>query len=218
MLATVNIYERVVRISLRSGSTGTGTVLEHGSGVYVVTARHVLPSDPAEPVTFGNRFRSWTGNVQPLAGVNPEADVAIFRVPDEWAMPQLPIELTSNGVVFSQDALFFGFPYAYSFRLNQGDGVPFVKKATLSALDARQSDRLSLFYLDGINNPGFSGGPVVIPNVQGPPKLFAVISGFKSEWLPLYVQGRPSADVVQSNTGIIVAYDIRHALDVLPAL
>jgi hypothetical protein len=217
MYATANIYERVVRITLQDGKTGTGTVIERAGKAFVVTARHVLPENPAEQFTFGNRFRSWTGTSPPLPGTNADADVAAFQVPDDWAMPHLPIELTSEGIIFSQDALFFGFPYAYSFRLNQKDGIPFVKKATISAIDARPSDRLSLFYLDGINNPGFSGGPVVVAELKKTPKLFAIVSEFKAEHVPLYIDGAPTPHTVETNTGIMVAYDIHHALEALPS-
>jgi Trypsin-like peptidase domain len=215
MFATANVYERVVKIVRADGSGGTGMVVEHAKKTYVITARHVLPSDSKEEFTVINRFRTWKGTATPLAGVNKDADVAVFSMPDEWAWPQLPIELNQDGVIYSQDVLFFGYPYGLSLRINGKDSLPFVKKATLSATDGRVSDGLTLFCLDGINNPGFSGGPVVVPSLDKPPKVCAIVHGFQTEWVSLHVGGAATAAKIPSNTGIILAYGINHALEAL---
>src|SRR5579862_5951311 len=63
---------------------------------------------------------------------------------------------------------------------------PFVKRCTLSA--SMVQNGITIFVLDGINNLGFSGGPVVARNGSSL-GVFAVVSGFHAE--PLAVLPAP---------------------------
>jgi|HubBroStandDraft_2_1064218.scaffolds.fasta_scaffold68311_2 hypothetical protein len=108
---------------------------------------------------------------------------------------------------------------------------PFVKRCTLSA--SMVQNGITVFVLDGINNLGFSGGPVVTGN-GGSLDVFAVISSFHAEPLEVlpapepgqtYVSPIPPPpplpgqkskqqpkQVVESNSGLILAYDITPAI------
>jgi hypothetical protein len=108
---------------------------------------------------------------------------------------------------------------------------PFVKRCTLSA--SMVQNGITVFVLDGINNLGFSGGPVVTGN-GGSLDAFAVISSFHAEPLEVlpapepgqaYVSPIPPPpplpgqkskqqprQVVESNSGLILAYDITPAI------
>lgn len=91
--------------------------------------------------------------------------------------------------------------------------MPFVKRCIISAL-AVQPDRI--WVLDGINNEGFSGGPVFYGT--GPQlKVFAVVSGYKTEptdVIPADPAVKPNA-TVNVNSGFFVAYDISYAIDAI---
>jgi S1-C subfamily serine protease len=213
MYATSNILSRVVRI-VCNNSMGTGTVIDYAGSVYLVTARHVLPDDEAKPLSIIHQSRTWNGVCPRLRGVDPRADVSVLRLPDDWSMSDLTIELSTAGVILSSDVMFLGFPYGYTMRVSEKDGWPFIKKATLSAHD--NSEDLEVFYLDGINNPGFSGGPVFVSSTQGPPKLFSIVSGYIYKPMPIFAKGEEVPDAfVQMNTGIMITYSIRHALEAL---
>ena len=77
-----------------------------------------------------------------------------------------------------------------------------------------------MWILDGINNPGFSGGPVILgtgDNLQ----FVAVISGYYLEPTEV-IRGNPAPiapnapkDTVNVNSGFILAYDIVHAVDII---
>ncbi len=76
--------------------------------------------------------------------------------------------------------------------------------------------------LDGLNNPGFSGGPVIAPDMFSPftnvraQKLIGVISAYRSEETPLSVDGKLLANATTStNTGIIIATPIEAAADLI---
>ena len=108
---------------------------------------------------------------------------------------------------------------------------PFVKRCTLSA--SMVQNGITIFVLDGINNLGFSGGPVVTGNGSSL-SAFAVVSGFHAEPLEVlpapepgqaYVSPIPAPpplpgqklkqqpeEIVESNSGLILAYDITPAI------
>lgn len=89
--------------------------------------------------------------------------------------------------------------------------MPFVKKAILSTM-SRTADGIERLFLDGHNNPGFSGGPVVWAEAgRNAYKVAGVISGYREENEPVYVGGEPTAMAYRYNTGIIIAYGIEHA-------
>jgi len=123
------------------------------------------------------------------------------------------MEPTSKGVIYGQDVYFLGFPYGLLGRCAFGpDGfpLPFVKRATVSLFDG------AMFLLDGNNNPGFSGGPVVFTEPQSNRyKVAAVISGFQSVPEPVYKGSDQTALTYKYNTGIIVTYTIDGALKLI---
>ncbi len=216
MLITSNIYERVVKITCPDGRIGTGTVVERGDQTFVVTARHVLPEKPGDPFKVANRFSRWDTTVSCLPGVHPEADVAVIRVPPQFARPSSPIVLDNDHVPFSQDVFFLGWPFGLALQQEGVDQLPFVKKATVSA---RQSSKAGpgIWFLDGLINPGFSGGPVVLmKSTTEPPQFFAIVATYLQEVSRVVFGGMPSDDaIVMANTGIIQAFEITHALEAL---
>lgn len=116
-----------------------------------------------------------------------------------------------NGLFLSQEAYFLGYPFGFSIdgrQLNAGYPLPFVKQALCSAFDLPERENRRLF-LDGHNNPGFSGGPVVYLDVNTKKLTIAgVISGYHNQPDIVLKNGQPTEYTVQSNSGIIVAYDI----------
>ena len=72
------------------------------------------------------------------------------------------------------------------------------------------------------NNPGFSGGPVVAPDMFSPfttvrrQKLIGVISGFRNEPVPLQVDGKEMKNATTAtNTGIIFVVPIDRAVELI---
>lgn len=153
-----------------------------------------------------------------VSGVNPHADVAAFRVADDWGRPDLPIELNGAGAMLSEDVLLLGYPYGLSFR-EADDGIPFVKKGCLSAIDFAEKKGVVIYYLDVINNIGFSGGPVCLPRLAPQtPKILGIVHGYHQEWVSLEVGGKPAKGaLVAANTGITLAYSVEHVLQAINA-
>jgi hypothetical protein len=109
-----------------------------------------------------------------------------------------------------------GFPYGLYTTFGDQGGVALVKHAYVSArvncaAIYQDGDKDQEFLLlDGFNNPGFSGGPIVAPDMFSPftnmrmQKLIGVIAGFRGEAGALNVGGNavPNASTTL-NTGII---------------
>lgn len=216
-------YERVLELTTDLGAGTAFTITDEGTQ-YLVTARHLLPESETTPtVRLANRFiiASQGGPVSlelPLLPVEPDgADVAVAPLPEPLT-PDLSLVASPDGMVMSQQVYFLGFPFGLALQLRAGDDTQrsaFVKQAIISA--GARIDGVQVLYLDGLNNPGFSGGPVVGRHFQtGATHVFGVISGYRQEHQPVYVGTEKLDDVsAPANTGIVVATQINHATDAI---
>jgi S1-C subfamily serine protease len=214
-MITANVIQRVFHLKFGHG-TGTCFAIDFDGRQYLVTAKHVIASlidnDPIEIYFNGN----WEKIVVRLIGHHPTADISVFCL--DILLANLKLEPSSNGIIYGQDTFFLGFPYRLmdenSSQINRNFPIPLVKKATLSCITKDNTG--SYLLLDGINNPGFSGGPVVFtePN-QRDFKVAAVISGYRFSEEPTYHQNQETQISVRANTGIIIAYSIENAVDLI---
>jgi hypothetical protein len=71
-------------------------------------------------------------------------------------------------------------------------------------------------YIDGFNNPGFSGGPVIFwDRTESKWKILGVVKGYREEPAKVRVGGKEVDTNILVNSGILSAYDIRHALEAI---
>ena len=145
----------------------------------------------------------------------PDIDVSVLATDRRLTPSELPLEPSSEGIVYGQELFFLGFPYGtigkYLFR-PAGYPLPLVNRATLSLFHG------DVYLLDGHNNPRFSGGPVVfVPPGRRDFKVAGVISGFRAEEEPVLAGGQPTPLVYHYNTGTIVCQRIEHALVLIQA-
>ena len=133
------------------------------------------------------------------------------------------------------DCEFLGFPYGGGWRARFANGqsfwMPFVKHCFVSAIGAGGQQ---IYVLDGINNAGFSSGPVVFRT--GPEqKIMAVVSGYRQEPAEVvfsssasqsHAAGKntqhptaetrpPTKGTVNVNSGFIIAYGIQYATEAI---
>ena len=133
--------------------------------------------------------------------------------PQEQIGAAYPLQLTTAGLVLAEEVYFLGFPYGLGMDvktdLNAGFPLPLVKKASVSALGLEDGPIL----LDGHNNAGFSGGPVARRGTKEQQTVIGVVSGFRYDRNKvLDEEGKETTYTYDTNTGIIIAHDIRHAL------
>lgn len=214
-MITANIIHRILRV-VYGNSRGTAFAIDARNREYLVTASHVVP-DLVGTGHIGVHTRNGFDDVKVrLVGrSSPELDTAVLEAERTFVPTGLPAEATTKGLAYGQDVYFLGFPYDFlgSVTLTEGGfPLPFVKKATLSCFDK------DILLLDGHNNPGFSGGPVVFaePGSQVL-KIAGLISGYRFAPEPVYVGEEETKLTYRHNTGIIVAPAIREAVRLIEA-
>lgn len=202
-------YERVVRLDVPGGTFGSAFTIDRHERQWLITAEHVVARVSISDITLTTKQGRVAVGLERVPPQQPGADVAVFLL-DRPVTPNLTLHAGSDGVVYSQDAYFLGFPYGMGLQTPDLT-YPFVKRAIVSA-NTREFDGVIVWYLDGINNPGFSGGPVVLRR-DGTDlwQVCAIVSAYRTEQVA--VLGAEGA--VPMNTGIIIGYDIAHAVDAI---
>jgi len=226
MVPTTNILRRTFHV--RYGSQiATCFTVDHADRQYIVTARHVVEGFPASGEIFLFRNGDWAPVVCQRVGFARDGiDIAVLAPPSQIS-PTFPCAPTSAGLAVGQDAFFLGFPYGLRTDapgLNGDFPLPLVKKVCVSSMMGTP-DNTQLFLLDGINNVGFSGGPVVfypLGNVRDL-RVAAVISAYHQSWATVHVRDEVSGNfhaastplAAKENTGIIISYSIAHAMELI---
>jgi hypothetical protein len=188
---TENVFTRVLLIQV-GGVLGSAFTIDVDGRQYIVTAKHVvgkLPNEAASTIQL-RRKNNWAPLSVTVFKCDDPVDIAVL-VPPAQVTVNLPLEPTSKGLMAGQDAYFVGFPYALKFAKSYSSlpGVfGFVKKATVAQFDSMPERKMQRILLDGYNNPGFSGSPLVFYdwNQSGLPlKVAGVIVSFESSLSPV---------------------------------
>jgi S1-C subfamily serine protease len=213
---------------LRFGQeTGTCFTLRVDGKPYVITAGHVV-----EGIKAGDKVSVYRGAtrwedfaVTPIPLRNARTDVAVLVSDGPICDARFALEPGSTaGLNMVQEVYFLGFPYGGNrsvggrmYRLFStlsllGVSYPaaLVKRGIISGFD--DSDPQSpVIYIDALNNPGFSGAPVVFYDAKSrAPKVIGVVSGRIPEELMTPPGVRPP--LLGANSGIVIAQDISGAV------
>jgi S1-C subfamily serine protease len=209
--------------SIKYGNTtGTAFFVEVDNRQYLITAKHVVSTlgDGGAIQLLKPDTLTWTDyKIQHVLGCEP-ADIVVLA-PVEALVPNLknsPVLLGTEGLILGGEVYFLGFPFGFDAQASvETTGkylLPFVKHAHLSAL-VRESGA-EVLYLDGYNNLGFSGGPVVWFDQQAnKARIVGVISAYRNEPRSVRLGTAPTPMVVDSNAGIILAYSIAPAIEAI---
>lgn len=218
-LVPVQCIFRTFKIAA-NGRSATCFVINRHDRQWLITAKHFIdgavPSGGAITV-FGHEGEADLDfQPEPVPLTQPGADIAVFSLGDhKLARDDLTVTASADGLVLSQDVFFLGYPLPD--RVPLSGTLPFVKRGTASARTAISGVRI--WYVDGHNNPGFSGGPVVFNQGGGIGTMWhvlGVVSGYITQ--AIAVNGKQGkVGEVDSNSGIVVVYDIQHAVDAIDA-
>ena len=215
-----NIVNHVFLIKV-GNSLGTCFALDIDNKEYIVTAKHVVSTIAVNGDIEIFRESSWHKTHIHIIGHHKVADISVFRF--DFRPDNISYTLTyGTNVCYGQDVYFLGFPYGMlqdkeADLVNGIYPMPLVKKATLSAV--LHEDKCPMFILDGNNNPGFSGGPVIYYDFsKGVNRLLAVISGYKIDLQDMADEkGKPIPFPLKSrgNSGIIHSWSIECAVELI---
>src|ERR1035437_8924420 len=233
---TYNVLTRILMVESQHGR-GSISAIDVDNREYWITAKHVLTGAehppygaiPAKTVSLqllnpGGEGQQWIPVTFSVIDPGPDIDIVVLAPPQPLLTNPLPsVAADSTGMLLGGDCEFLGFPYGGGWRARFDNGqsfwMPFVNHCTVSAMS---EDGKQIYVLDGINNKGFSGGPVIFRT--GPDqRIMAVVSGYIIE--PTAVtssgldkSGRKSPNkttlatqrkqTVDVNSGFIISYDI----------
>ncbi len=219
-MITSDILCRVFRIRYKMNA-GTAFTIEKDDIQYIITAKHLFDSaknGDTLAIEILREKRYFPINVKVMFSNNPIIDCAVLKTnPYQEVTGKFSNENSMEGLVLGQDLFFLGFPYNYDALLmsfpKSATPVPFVKKACLSGL----SEKNGQLFLDGINNPGFSGGPVCFKDVKtNKYKIAGLINSYRWNRNSVFApDGAATGLYVQENTGIINACSINEVLSVI---
>ena len=213
-----NFIQRTFQLKILD-SYLTGFTIDVDNRHYLCTAKHWLPSTNMEnsidiDTIWIEIFHEdkWKSLKTRLVGFGSEEMDICVLTPEHRLSPFHPLTPTSADLCLGQEVYFLGFPYIRpSEKINNLFPIPLVKRAIVSALPSKRDKTL---YLDGHNNKGFSGGPVVFQKNSNSKNEFCVavvVKGDTREKIPV-VGG---AGEVYLNAGIVVSHDISHAIDAI---
>lgn len=218
-MVTMKVYFRTFHISI-DGNSGTAFAIDVDSRQYIVTARHLVEGIPdASPIAIMHDG-AWKRTAVNLVGLGQDdIDVAVMAPQIQLVPPGFPVNATCRGLAIGQDAYILGFPFGLSVKmgeLNRKFPLPFVKNCVIAACDF-ETDGKHIMFLDGHANPGFSGGPVVFAETARPDDtmICGVVSSYHCEEISVYNGAVKTSQTVGENTGIALAYGIKHALDLI---
>lgn len=226
MMVTGEVIQQVFRIA-RGDNIGTAFTIAWGGRQFLVTARHVLEPDDATSLPLDIDIEifheeRWKPLRCRVFGYCPEPlDIALLGLPFLLTGFANEVDIGSKGLVYSQQVFFLGFPFGRFGRLaalNNGYPFPFVKTAIVSMINHDVGGE-RLITLDGINNPGFSGGPVVFRNGDRSPRwqIAGVVVSHDIDSAQVY-GGSPDSNMsVDINTGLVYVCPLDAIFPVLHA-
>lgn len=206
---------------IRAEQYGTAFTIDVGDKQFLVTARHLISSTGDQIELQILHSRQWhKGRVRVVGRGKGDLDIAVLQAPKRLTAKEFEVTLSMGEIVLGQDVFFLGFPYKlwtdYGDLLGGLPG-PYLKKGALSAVTMESPQTL---YVDAINNEGFSGGPLYFFK-NGNMKevcIAGIVSKYRTEHEPVIDQnGGRTGLSVEYNTGFMVAYGIKHALEIIAA-
>lgn len=242
---TNDILFRTLMIKSKT-EAGTMFSVEVDDREYWLTAKHILTGRKTPPAG------EWTEKTVSLDVLNPigaatswnptefsvidpgkDIDIVVL-VPKDKIKDVVEIrslKISSGGFGMGQECSFLGFPFANTWTATFSGStrikMPFIKHCYISGIIQQPA---TILVLDGINNFGFSGGPVLFHT--GPEQVvLGVISAYQNEpgevhsievpdtpttgQAPNANPTKKKKDVVDLNTGIIFAFGASVAVDAI---
>ena len=189
-----------IRCGETSGS-GTAFTLNYNDWQYIVTARHVVEAFSGNTIEIFHDGK-WKGlEVHVIGKGAGEIDVAVLSSPLAIGPQDTAVPASSTGMTIGQQVYFLGFPLGMKGGSPYDFPYPLAKSGVLSGVDSWHG--ANFLYVDGHANRGFSGGPLICYHNQ---TLNMQIAGVMTSY-------RIDPDSV--NSGIGIAVDIRHVIDLI---
>lgn len=207
-------------LSPETSSTGSALGVSIQGKLCLITAKHCVSNLSQGDTGIIKIFQGEEWKNLEVIPYFCEGDIDIVVLKTNTDAAPLPARtLSQDGLALSQDVFFLGFPFPNNIphppvEINNDFPLPFVKKASVSSMQG------TTIYLDGHNNQGFSGGPVVYTDIQSNvSKVCGVVSGYITHQADVVEQtDATKALKALENSGIFVAYSITPAIELITSV
>jgi hypothetical protein len=197
---------------------GSSFTIDVDNRQYLISAKHFLvklkESDHIE-IFHDSQWKRL--EVKRIDLENPNIDILVLA-PAVQLSPPLELQPSIGNLFVSQNVFFLGFPFEMKDEvkaLNNYFPLPFVKKGIVSTMDFGNIKE-KILYVDGHNNSGFSGGPIVFFDSQDKKlKVAAVVSSYINEPVEVKEKDKATALKAVTNSGILIGYTIDAAIDAI---
>ena len=211
-----NILTRVLHLKVGS-MTGTAFTIEVDGRQYLVSAKHLTGEKDIDEIEIW--WKGWHRLQVDVVGIGKETEDIIVLSADEMLTQTLPVNVGSGGITVGQDVRFLGFPLglASGYITERGEiRLPLVKAGVLIGM--KFENKISRLLVDGHNNKGFSGGPVVFkPLGDGKDvwKIAGVVRAYYTENVDVKDKMGQIVGSAEVNSGILLATGIESALKII---
>lgn len=222
----VQCWMRTFKVEF-AGGAASAFVINHQDRQWLITAKHVADAAvhhgvAALTLTGENGLDvELSGPLVPVPIVGGGPDIAVFDLDGKKiVLDNMTLVPSADGVALSQEVFFLGFPLTGTLPLM--GRLPAVRRGIVS--QRAHLNGVAAWIIDGHNLPGFSGGPLVFADAGGVGSTWHVLGVVSAYWLhriDVEVAGAELPDgisfKVPTNAGLVVVYDIKHAIDAIDA-
>lgn len=201
--------------------SGTTFLIDFNNENYYVTARHLFPKQKAnDTVEIELVHNSISKTIKGILLFHKKAqiDIAVIK-PINKAPLIKAFSLENRPMTIGDNGFFLGYPLDLhtigANDINNGFPLALVKRANLSG--TRVMDDIVVHLLDGHNNPGFSGGPIVFKDRTKPSDHIWYLAGVVVAYYNQNKQTNFGSSILNydENSGIIVSYGTRHIIEIV---
>lgn len=210
--STFNIFYKDVN--------GTAFIVNGNKGQYLVTAKHLFENTIIEGTLVDIVIKG--GQIDKKISCNlfyhdnPSVDIAVLKLNSNVILGKILPLKEGSSYFLAQQCLFLGFPL-FNLGTHTSIGkVAFVKRAIISAFHEENNTQIML--LDGQNNPGFSGGPVITySETMDKQFIIGIISGYIYQQNNIDINNGGVNNKIQiaENSGIIISYTSEYIIEII---
>ncbi|MBK7307817.1 MAG: trypsin-like peptidase domain-containing protein [Chitinophagaceae bacterium] len=206
----------------KNQQTGTAFLITYNGKQYFVTARHLFTtSRNKQSISFEIlKDTTWTTiNATLLMSDTVQIDIALLQLDSSNYSNRAWAFNVNNELVLGDAGYFLGYPFGLQTKdkngFNKGFPFPLVKKFVFSGAAIEKG--VSFLLLDGHNNPGFSGGPVIFIDRATKDKNRWFIGGVISSYVNQKNQMITPVGLLNytENSGIIIAISASHIINII---
>jgi hypothetical protein len=210
-----------------TGGAASCFVINHRDRQWLITAKHVADAAvkngaAALTLTGENGLDvELSGKLVHVPLVEQGPDVVVFDLGGRKIVrDDMTLVPSADGVTLSQEVFFLGYPLTGTLPLM--GRLPAVRRGIVS--QRANLNGVTAWIIDGHNLPGFSGGPLVFAEAGGIGSTWHVLGVVSAYWqhrIDVEISGAAAQGklglTVPTNAGLVIVYDIKHAVDAINA-